>query len=179
MKWRPAVVVVSGLGLALLAGLAIARLWSGLLALSAPPPLPPGGELAFETLDRRRAPDVPARYFPNRVPGLMILAGYDDLRSASRYVNDEAISQLRRVNWETHFAVLAFRGWQAVNTGQFQIDQIVRAGDEVAIYASTGYVSGEDIPTSPYHVVVVQKTRGWQAVAVFRYVLDGEEVARR
>ena len=161
-----------------LAGALTAGLRAGLALLDRPPTLAASGELAFETVERDRAPDVPSRFFPRREPGLLILTGSDDLTGASRFVNSEAIRLMGGLDWETHFAVLVFRGWQAKNVAEFGIDRLVRQGDEVVIYASTGAIGEELIPTSPYHLITVRRTADWDEPALFRYVLDGDEVAR-
>ncbi len=137
------------------------------------------GELAFETLERERAPDAPTSFFPREAPGLLVLTSLNDIASASSWLNSSAVRRLRELNWDESLAIVAFRGYQTHSVGGFEIERVVRQDGEVGIYANTGPIGEELIPTSPYHVIAVRKVGQWDGALTFRLYLDAAgEVAQ-
>ncbi len=131
------------------------------------------GELAFATVERARSPGPLADFFPRQAPGLLVLTRSQDLPSVQAYIRKTALDGLRALDWDENFAIVVFRGYQPETISNFEIVRIVRQDAEVGIYASTGFVDEEDIPTSPYHIVAVRKVGQWGANVTFRLYLDG------
>jgi hypothetical protein len=130
------------------------------------------GDLAFETLERDRAPDVPARYFPRAEPGLLVLTSRQDIGAASGYMNYSATQQLLDLDWDENFAIVVLRGYQTHSVAGFAITRVARQDGEVGVYASTGPIGEETIPTSPYHVIAVRKVGVWGGPLTFRLYVD-------
>ncbi len=175
---RPASrLLASSLALLVAACLAATGLLVWQIRFRQPPVI--NGDLAFETLERDRAPDAPTRFFPRTTPGLVVLTSSQDIGSASAWLNDSAVRALRALDWDEHLAVVVFLGRQTHSVGGFEIVQIARQDGEVSIYANTGPIGEEVIPTSPYHVVAVRKVGQWARTLSFRFYLDqGAQVAR-
>ena len=135
-----------------------------------PPPV--NGELAFATVERARSAGAASRFFARAEPGLLVLTSRQDVAGAQPYIRKTGLDGLRALNWDEHFAIVVFRGYQAETVPAFEIVRIVRRDADVRIYASTGFIDEEDIPTSPYHIVAVRKVGQWQGPLTFRLFLD-------
>ena len=171
LRRKKVIIPVVGAMLAVLlvcAGLAGTLVWQ--VRFRQPPLI--NGDVAFETLERDRAPDAPGLFFPREEPGLIVLTSDADIQPVSRYVNGSAVQHLRALDWDTHFALVVFRGWQADSVGEFRLERLVRQDGDVSVYASTGPIGEEHIATSPYHVVAVRKVGQWSGLFTFRYYLD-------
>jgi hypothetical protein len=137
------------------------------------------GDMVFVTVERARSPGARSRFFPRPTPGLLVLTRLQDAASAEAYIRKSGLDGLRALDWDENFAIVVFLGAQAETLSTFEIVRVVRQDAEVHIYASTGLVDEEDIPTSPYHIVAVRKVGQWQGALTFRLFLDaGGEVAQ-
>jgi hypothetical protein len=142
-----------------------------------PPPV--NGDLVFVTIERARSPGQRSRFFPRPTPGLLVLTSAQDLPAAQPYIRKAGLDGLRLVNWDENFVIVVFRGYQRETLSTFAIVRVARQNAEVHIFASTGLVDEEDIPTSPYHIITVRKVGQWGSGLTFRLFLDtAGEVAR-
>ena len=131
---RKAVLLIT-ISVALLTGLAACR--------------PQETELSFETLEQKNDPDSTKRW-EGQEPRLLIITNIQDVEEASRFVTDEAIAALHKLDFATQFAILAFRGFQGNHAG-FKIERGLRRGNEIVLYAQPGTGSPATIVISSYH----------------------------
>jgi hypothetical protein len=167
--------LAAGAVLALVVAAASLLVWH--VQLRRPPPV--NGELAFTTVERARSPGARSRFFPRPAPGLLVLTGPQDIAAAQPYIRKTGLDGLRAVNWDENFVIVVFLGAQAETLSTFEVVRVVRQEAEVHVYASTGLVDEEDIPTSPYHIVAVRKVGQWRGELTFRLFLDASGEAAR
>jgi hypothetical protein len=80
------------------------------------------------------------------------------------------------MDFTTHFAVLAFRGLQGNSHAGFTIERIIRRGNEIVLYAQPGFEGPENVETSPYRLIKVNKEGNWDADFTFNLHFDKESV---
>jgi len=135
--------------------------------------IPQEEELSFETIEQA---DYSPRY-EDREPGLVIIASADEADQLDGWISPEALEQLRELDYERFFAVVAFLGWQPTGHEGIHIERVVRQGDEVFLYASVGRPKGTTEVTSPYHLIQVQKMGRWSTSINFALVVEKTTVA--
>lgn len=119
-------------------------------------------ELPFETIEHKAWPET-GEHWANPNPGLVVVTTPEEVERLERFVTVEARRIVRTLDFETYFAAGVFWGWKSSGYRDFQINRVVRRGDEVAIYAQAGSHTGEQEVTSPYHLVRVQKVGKWNS----------------
>lgn len=130
-------------------------------------------ELSFETIEQA---DYSPKY-ENKESGLVIIASADEANQLNGWISLEALEQLREMDYEKFFAVVAFLGWQPTGHEGIRIERIVRQGDAISIYALVGMPTGETRVSSPYHLVKIQKTGWWGTSINFALVVEETTVA--
>lgn len=83
------------------------------------------------------------------------------------------------MDYETHFATIAFLGWQPTGHEGIRIERIVRMNNNVSIFAQIGRRLGDDVVTSPYHLVKVTRTGHWDTTITFNLIASGATVATK
>ncbi len=130
-------------------------------------------ELPFETIERA---DYSQRY-EDREPGLVIVTNVDEVNQLDGWISPKAVEELRGMDYDGYFAVIAFLGWQPTGHEGIRIERVVRQGDTVSIYALVGRPTGETRISSPYHLVKIQKTGRWGTSINFALVVEEVTVA--
>ncbi len=130
-------------------------------------------ELPFKTIERA---DYSQRY-EYREPGLVIVTNVDEANQLDGWVSTEALEQLRRLDYERFFAVVAFLGWQPTGHEGIRIERVVRQGNVVSVHTLVGRPTGETEETSPYHLVRVQKVGQWGTSVNFALVVEETTIA--
>lgn len=130
-------------------------------------------ELPFETIEQA---DYSPKY-ENKEPGLVIVTSADEANQLNGWIGSEALEQLRELEYERFFAVVAFLGWQPTGHEGIRIKRIVRQGDAISTYALVGMPTGETRVSSPYHLVKIQKIGQWGTSINFALVIEETTVA--
>jgi hypothetical protein len=130
-------------------------------------------ELPFETIERLDQSGTGEMWKPIE-PGLMVIATAEDLAEIDGLFTKDAQAQLREMDYETYFAVAAFLGHRGSVSAGIWIEQVVRRGDEIAIYVGQQTKSfTQSIETSPYHLVKVRKEGRWGRTIRFTLCFEG------
>jgi hypothetical protein len=146
--------------------IAVAVLLLGLTACN-----PRDTELSFETIELESNPEH-AKQWTDREPKLLIIASTQDIEAARPFVTDEALTALQKMDFTTQFAVLALRGLQGSSFSGFKIEQIIRRGNEIALYAQAGAEGSATVVRSPYHLIKVNKEGHWDSDFTFNLYFD-------
>jgi hypothetical protein len=149
---------------ALLPLIVIATLLLGLTACK-----PQEIKLSFETIEQV---DATTKQWEGKEPKLLVIASTQDVEAARPFVTDEALAALQKMDYTTHFAVLAFRGLQTSSHEGFKVEQIGRQGNEVLLYAQPGANGPDAVMTSPYHLIEVNKEGQWGGNFTFNLYFD-------
>ncbi len=128
-------------------------------------------ELSFETIEQNYHPDNTRRW-EGREPRLIIITSVQDVEEPSRFITDEALAALRKMDFTTQFAVLAFRGLQGSDPVRFKIERALRRGNEIVLYAQPGTRGPHPAESSPYHLIKVNKEGNWDADFTFSLYFD-------
>lgn len=126
-------------------------------------------ELPFETIELYQ-------YSPKyelKEPGLMIVTSAEGASQLDGWITADALKQLEEIDYETHFAVIAFMGWQPTGHEGIRIERMARTGSAVSISVQIGRRTDDDVVTSPYHLIKVTKTGHWDAVITFNLITNG------
>ncbi len=129
-------------------------------------------ELSFETIEQDNGYDSSRQQWEEREPKLLIMTSTQDIEEARPFVTDEALAALQKIDFTTEFAVLAFRGFQGSSHSGFKIEQIIRRGNEIALYAQPGSEGPETVVRSPYHLIKANKEGNWDADFTFNLYFD-------
>ncbi len=129
-------------------------------------------ELPFENIELYQY----SPKYEQKEPGLMIITSAEEANEADGWVTVDALEQLQEMDYETHFAIIAFLGWQPTGHEGIRIERIVRMNNNVSIFAQIGRRLGDDVVTSPYHLIKVTKTGHWDAVITFSLIASGTTI---
>ncbi len=130
-------------------------------------------ELSFETIEQENNPSSIKRW-EDKKPKLLIVTSTQDIEEAKPFVTAGALAALQQMDFTTHFAILAFRGFQGSSHAGFKIDRILRRGNEIALYAQPGSEGPETVERSPYHLVKVDKEGNWNVESTFNLYFNQE-----
>lgn len=132
-------------------------------------------ELPFENIELYQY----SLKYERKEPGLMIITSAEEANEAGGWVTVDALEQLQEMDYETHFAIIAFLGRQPTGHEGIRIERIVRMNNNVSIFAQIGRRLGDDVVTSPYHLVKVTRTGHWDTTITFNLIASGATVATK
>jgi hypothetical protein len=135
-------------------------------------------ELPFETIERQSTAGTGIVY-ETQEPGLIVIIDSKGIDQLDGLVTSDAVRQLEEIDYKTHFAVIAFLGWQPTGHEGIRIERLARTDNSVSIFAQVGRQKGDDVVTSPYHLVKVTKTGHWDAVITFNLIASGTTLATK
>lgn len=143
------------------------------------------GELPVETVAKSNGPDnLGLTTYREEEPALLVIAGNEDIETLTQNMlaKDPVLAdQLRQLDYDRFFAILVLQGLKHQGGYSVTVQQIVRQGDRVNVYAE--FTSPEpgtrriQAFTSPYHLIAVSKRGKWGQQIHFVLVADSEEVA--
>ena len=132
--------------------------------------------LPFETIERKDWVST-GQVYKAREPGVIVIARPEDVTSLNNWVTEDAKAQLQTLDYTTYFALAVFQGWKGTDGYSIQIERITRQEDNVTILVLLQEPRPDerknDIVTSPYHLVQVQKVGVWDRNITFTVVEDG------
>ena len=136
-------------------------------------------DLPFEILEQEEI-NLAGQAYETREPGLIIVAQPDEVTELDDWVTEASKEQLRVIDYNAYFALAVFQGVKPTDGYGVQIERIVRKGNEVTIYAQFQEPSPDreknDIVTSPYCLVKVQKIGAWEQNIMFNVIVDDSVV---
>jgi hypothetical protein len=132
--------------------------------------------LPFETIERENWHWPP---WSSQEPGLVIMATPEELTQLDGLVTEATQTQLREVDFQTHFVVAVFQGWYDSGQEGNTIEQVVRQGNTVTLHVHAGRKGGQLQETSPYHIIQVTKEGAWNQEIDFAVRFDDRRVVRR
>jgi len=136
--------------------------------------------LPFETVERREWVST-GQVYKAREPGVIVIARPEDVASLNDWVTEDAKAQLQALDYTAYFALVVFQGWKGTDGYSIQIERITRREDDVAILVLLQEPRPDerknDIVTSPYHLVQVQKVGAWDRDITFTVVEDETTIA--
>jgi hypothetical protein len=115
------------------------------------------GELTIATIERDSTAHT-GEIYESRNPGIVIITGPEGVDKLGALITADAVQQLREMNYETHFAVIAFWGLQPTGYEGLFVDQVIHQENALSILGWVGEKIGTDEITSPYHVMQVERT---------------------
>lgn len=143
---------------------------------------PQEGELSFETIAQGDG-FYTGRGYGEEEPSILVIANVDEIDEPGLDVlfPTELADQLRQLDYNRFFAILALQGLKPQGGYSVTVQRIVRQDDQINVYAE--FTSPEpgtrriQAFTSPYHLVAVSKQGEWGQQMNFVLVTDSEEVA--
>ncbi len=146
-----------------------------------PTPLPTPEALSFETIAAGQAYTADnVLLWPDREPGLFVIAGAADVDGVRPYLRPEIADTLAQLDFTDHFALLAFDGWKGALYQDFQIQTVSRQDAEVLIVAQPNHKPGEagsEVVTSLYQLIKVSKNSTWNQTIRFKLYFDPSQAA--
>jgi hypothetical protein len=130
--------------------------------------------LAFETIERAQWAE-----WSSREPGLVIVTTPEELIELDGLVTEATQTQLREVDFQTHFVVAVFMGRYHSGHEGITVEQVVYQGHTVTLHVHVGRPGGQTIVTSPYHIIQVAKEGEWNQEIDFAVRFDDRRVVRR
>jgi hypothetical protein len=141
---------------------------------------PQATDLTFETIEQKESPGT-GNWYQSKDPGILVITQVADISAIDQLVTDAAITKLKTFDYDTGFALIVFQGQKPSTRYSIQIERIARSGDKVKVYVKLNEPTFElkvnDIITSPYQLVLVQKTGLWAKDITFEIVADGKNIA--
>jgi len=113
-------------------------------------------ELSFETIEQSDYSD-----YSTLESHIVLVASQDDIDQMAGLIDQVALDQLAKLDFQQYFAIAVFRGLQASSGYDVIIERLVRRNDAITVYAKfwepSPYWEVLDTETSPYHLVKVHK----------------------
>ncbi len=133
--------------------------------------LPQKIELPFETIEQREF----SQYEP-RDPGVMICSRREEVDNLGDLIKVDAKAQLRKLDYETSFALIVFQGRKPDDGYGVQIERAERDGNVVNIFARFQApkpgLERHPIVTSPYHLIQARRIESAAQVITFNLIVD-------
>lgn len=133
------------------------------------------GTIPFETIERRLFSGTGALW-ESREPGLVLIADVSQTPVIDDLVTPEAEVELESLDYSKFFALAVFLGWKSNLHEGVEILQLQNTDDSVSVVAVAGEETWENIVSSPYHLVKVEKVGEWNTDIEFVLAIDGEVV---
>jgi hypothetical protein len=112
---------------------------------------------------------------------MIIISRADEISSLDGTVTDGGIQQLEALNYERYFALAVFQGYKHSTGYGIQVKHIGRIGNTVNVDAQLveppPNIAVGAMDTSPYHVVKVLQTGGWDQDITFNLISGKKLVA--
>lgn len=135
--------------------------------------------LPFETLEQEER-NLTGQAYEAREPGLIVVAQPDEVTELDNWVTETSKGKLQVMDYEAYFALALFQGMKPTDGYSIQIERIARTGDEVTIHVLFQEPRSDqeknDIVTSPYCLIQVQKIGTWAQNITFNVIADGSVV---
>jgi len=132
--------------------------------------------LPFEILEQEER-NLTGQIYEAREPGLIIVAQADEVAELDDWVTETSKEQLQVMDYDVYFALVVFQGMKPTDGYGVQIERIARKGNEVTIHAQFQEPRPDqeknDIVTSPYCLIQVQKIGAWDQDVKFNVIADG------
>ena len=142
-------------------------------------------ELLFETIERRPYGST-GKLWRAQNPGFVTVATPDDLAQVNDFFTFDAHAQLQNLDFERHFAVVVFQGFQGSLLGPpfgVEVQKIIKEGGTVKIHAHiyehVGEVVRRPVQNSPYHLVQVRREEDMRGEIEFVLIVDGTVMSRQ
>lgn len=136
-------------------------------------------DLPFEILEQE-ARNLTGQAYEAREPGLIIVAQPDEVTELDNWVTEASKEQLQVMDYKAYFALALFQGMKPTDGYSVQIERIARTGNEVTIHVQFQEPRPDqkknDIVTSPYCLIQVQKIGTWDQNVKFNVIADGSAV---
>ncbi len=132
--------------------------------------------LPFEILEQEER-NLTGQVYEAREPGLIIVAQPNEVAELDDWITETAKEQLQTMDYDTYFALVIFQGIKPTDGYSVQIERIIRKNYEVTIHAQFQEPRPDhkknDIVTSPYCLIQVQKIGAWDQDIKFNVIADG------
>ena len=142
-------------------------------------------ELPFDSIEQ--IPQMQTdKQWREREPGLMVMAGPEDLAQTDDLFSDDAQAQLQSLGFDQYFAVAVFEGLQGYLFPPpfgIEVQRVTKKGSVVTIHSATHRPTGEveryPVEVSPYHLVKIQREKVKRGEIEFALIVDGKRVAQQ
>jgi hypothetical protein len=135
----------------------------------------PAVDLPFQSIEQRPASGTGVRYEDHQ-PGVIVISAADEVDKLEGLITPESLAQLQALDYQKHLAMAVFQGWKPTDGFDIQVERITRAGDQVSIIAQAKErqpdLKRNDVVTSPYHLVVVDKLSEWNKPVTFKLTVN-------
>ena len=145
-------------------------------------PISEGGDLAFTTVEAKHDPAyIGQQQYYALQPGLLVIFNEESAMMQGDLFSEAARLRLSEVNWQTHFALAAFQGWQAGEGYAVEIQGLRIQDGVLRIFADflvpdAPPQSGAPV-TSPYQLILVPRPVPTLESLPFELVVDSQTVA--
>jgi hypothetical protein len=145
------------------------------LAVAACQTIPDKTDLSYESIEQK-ASSGSGKLYEAKEPGLLVIAQPKETENLGGLITEEALQKLLVLDYNKYFALIVFQGWKTSGGYSIQVVNISRVDETVNInivfYEPKPDAEKADVITSPYHVVIVQKTGKWDREITFNLVSD-------
>lgn len=137
-------------------------------------------DLSFETIEQRDASGT-RQIYQDKQPGLIVITTLEEVANLDALVTPETQARLQSLNYDADFVLAVFQGWKPTDGYDIQVERITHLRDKVTVFVRLQEPPPDrkknDIVTSPYHLVQVQKVGTWDGDATFNVVVNGTVIA--
>ena len=110
-----------------------------------------------------------------------VITTLEEVANLDARVTPEAQARLQSLNYDADFVLAVFQGWKPTDGYDIQVERITHLRDKVTVFVRLQEPPPDrkknDIVTSPYHLVQVQKVGTWDGDATFNVVVNGTVIA--
>ena len=136
--------------------------------------------MPFQTIEQRDASGSEQAH-QDKQPALVVVTTPEEATNLASLVTSEAQTQLKNLNCSAYFVIAVFQGWKPTDGYGVQVERITHLRDKVAVFVRLQEPPPDrkknDIVTSPYHLVQVQKVGTWARNVTFNVLADGTAIA--
>lgn len=130
----------------------------------------PAVDLPFQSIEQRPMSGTGALY-EDRQAGVIVISAADEVGKLKGLITPESFAQLQALDYQKHLAIAVFQGWKPTDGFDIQVERITRTGEQVSVVAQAEErqpdLKRNDVVTSPYHLVGVDKLGAWDKPVTF------------
>lgn len=131
--------------------------------------------LIFRTVEQEEWSST-GEVYEDRKPGLVFIAHPGEVIDTKGWITGNAEERLQAMDYDVYFAVSVFQGLKPTDGYGVQIEQVKQTDNKVTIYAQFQEPQPDqkknDIVTSPYHLIQVQKVGNRDQDITFSLVVN-------
>jgi len=135
-------------------------------------------KMSFETIEQNEY--IESSGYSGDEIQLKIVSSTDEVNELGTWVSEDSRSKIRELDFTSEFALAVFRGKMPSSGYNIEIVKVARQNTvvnlQIILLDPIPEIQKNDIETSPYHLVKIEKDGKWNEVITFNLINEGAQI---